>query len=163
MTENSGRSWQKALRRMPRWLIVLVIATAWAALQVGMRFLMGKEIEAGYVAVTGPLGVALGIFALWFTGRIQAKERKLPPGSPTCFFTVVGCQRVCDGAMPRRNTRQRRQRRPPARRRRAVAPPPQPIYRTGPGRNGCSRWEGARWRQVRWASTGCRESTAVVH
>ena len=83
MTDNPGRSWQKALRKMPRWLIVLVIATAWAALQVGMRFLMGKEIEAEYVALTCAFGVAFGVLTLWISGRTQAKERSLPPGSPT--------------------------------------------------------------------------------
>jgi hypothetical protein len=83
MTQDSGRSWQKVLRMMPRWLIVLVIATAWAALQVGMRFLMGKAIEAEYVALTCALGVAFGVFAVWISGRTQAKERALPPGSPT--------------------------------------------------------------------------------
>jgi hypothetical protein len=83
MRQDSGRSWQKVLRKTPRWLIVLVIATAWAALQVGMRFLMGKEIEAEYVALTFAFGVAFGVFTLWISGRTQAKERSLPPGSPT--------------------------------------------------------------------------------
>jgi hypothetical protein len=68
---------------MPRWLIVLVIAIVWAALQLGMRLLIGKEVEAENVAATAALGVALGILTLWWARRAQAKERNLPPGSPT--------------------------------------------------------------------------------
>lgn len=83
MTADSRGGWQGLLRRTPEWLIVLVIATGWVALQLAMRLLMGKEVEAEYVAVTGSFGVALGVFTLWFSGRTQAKERALPPGSPS--------------------------------------------------------------------------------
>lgn len=83
MTDNSTSRWQELFRRAPRWLIVLVVGIGWAAIQLGMRLLRGKEVVAEDVALTSAFGVAIGIFVLWFGRRVQAKERKLPPGSPT--------------------------------------------------------------------------------
>ncbi|SFT40813.1 hypothetical protein [Arthrobacter sp. ov118] len=72
MTENSKRTWQGLVRRTPVWILVLVIATAWAALQLGIRFLRGKEIAAEDVLIYGAFGVALGIFTLWMGFRVAA-------------------------------------------------------------------------------------------
>jgi uncharacterized membrane protein YphA (DoxX/SURF4 family) len=83
MTENSTGGWQGLLRRAPRWVVGLVIAVAWSVMILGLEFLQGEDIEAADLAVTGVLGVAVAAFALWFSGRIRAKERKLTPGSPT--------------------------------------------------------------------------------
>ena len=83
MAENSTGGWQGVLQRTPRWVFGLVIAVAWPVMILGLDFLQGEDIEAADVAVTGVLGVVVAVFALWFSGRIRAKERKLPPGSPT--------------------------------------------------------------------------------
>ncbi|MET1088003.1 MAG: hypothetical protein ABWY04_12925 [Arthrobacter sp.] len=64
-------------------MVALVVAVAWSVLILGLQFLQGEDIEAADVAITGVFGVAIAVFALWFSGRIRAKERKLPPGSPT--------------------------------------------------------------------------------
>ena len=74
---------QGLVRRTPLWLLVLVIATASAAPQLGMRLLRGKEVGTEDVAVYGAFGVAMGAFTVWMAVRAAAKERKLPPGSPT--------------------------------------------------------------------------------
>jgi hypothetical protein len=83
VTENPNGRWLRLLRRPPRWLIVLVIAVVWAAMQLGLRLLRGKEVAADDVVVYGAFGVALGIFTLWLASRARAKEQGLPPGSPT--------------------------------------------------------------------------------
>jgi hypothetical protein len=83
VTNNSTGRWQELLRRAPRWLIALVVAVGWAAIQLGMRYLRGKEVVAEDVAFASAFGVAIGIFVVWFGRRVQAKERNLPPGSPT--------------------------------------------------------------------------------
>jgi hypothetical protein len=83
MTENSGDRWKELLRRAPRWLIVVVVAIGWAAIQLGMRLLRGKEVVVEDVALTGAFGLAIGFFVLWAGRRAQAKEGMLPPGSPT--------------------------------------------------------------------------------
>ncbi|MEC5180151.1 hypothetical protein [Arthrobacter sp. CG_A4] len=83
MTESPRARWQELLRRTPLWLIALVVAVGWAAIQLGMRLLQGKEVVAEDIALTSAFGVVVGIFVLWFGRRVQAKERKLPPGSPT--------------------------------------------------------------------------------
>ncbi|MDQ0850672.1 hypothetical protein QFZ65_002610 [Arthrobacter sp. B3I9] len=62
---------------------MLVIATAYAGLQLGVRLLRGKEVGAEDVAMYGAFGVASGIFIVWMGVRAAAKERALPPGSPT--------------------------------------------------------------------------------
>jgi hypothetical protein len=74
---------QGLVRRSPLWILVLVIATAYAALQLGIRLLRGKEAGPEDVAIYGAFGVAMGIFTLWMAVRAARRERKLPPGSPT--------------------------------------------------------------------------------
>jgi hypothetical protein len=100
VTENSKRTWQGLVRRTPVWILVLVIATAWAALQLGIRFLRGKEIAAEDVLIYGAFGVALGIFTLWMGFRVAAKERALPPGSPTAsnIKKAISTGRLPEGA-----------------------------------------------------------------
>jgi hypothetical protein len=104
VTENSKRTWQGLVRRTPLWILVLVIATAWAALQLGIRFLRGKEVAAEdvliYGAIYGAFGVALGVFTLWMGFRAAAKERALPPGSPTTsnIKKAISTGRLPEGA-----------------------------------------------------------------
>jgi hypothetical protein len=83
VTRNSRGGLQGLVRRTPLWILVLVIATAYAALQLGMRLLRGKEVGAEDVAIYGAFGVAIGIFTVWMAVRTAAKDRALPPGSPT--------------------------------------------------------------------------------
>lgn len=83
MTANSGGKWQEWLRRTPLWILVLVIAAALTAVQLGTRLLRGREVTAEDVLVYGAFGVATGIFTLWSAFRAWAKGRALPPGSPT--------------------------------------------------------------------------------
>ena len=45
--------WRSIVRRTPLWILVFVIATAYAALQLGMRLLRGKEVGADDVAAYG--------------------------------------------------------------------------------------------------------------
>lgn len=83
MTANSGGKWQEWLRRTPLWVLVPVIAAALTAVQLGTRLLRGKEVPAEDVLAYGAFGAATGIFTLWSAFRARAKERTLPPGSPT--------------------------------------------------------------------------------
>ena len=53
--------------------------------QPGTRVLRGREVTAEDVLVYGAFGVATGIFTLWSAFRAWAKERALPPGSPTAM------------------------------------------------------------------------------
>ena len=76
MTADSRRGWQGLVRRTPLWILVLVIATAYAALQLGMRLLRGKEVGTEDVAIYGAFGLAFGIFIVW-TG---VRTRILPIG-----------------------------------------------------------------------------------
>ena len=75
--------WRSIVRRTPLWILVLVIATAYASLQLGMRLLRGKEVGADDVAAYGVFGVAIGIFTVWMAVRAARKDRALPPDSPT--------------------------------------------------------------------------------
>lgn len=83
MTAGSGGGWRGLVRRTPLWILVLVIAFAWASAQLGMQLLQGEEVAGDDVAIYGAFGVATGIFALWMAVRAARRERKLPPGSPT--------------------------------------------------------------------------------
>lgn len=83
MTADPRGGWQGLVRRTPLWILVLVIATPYAAVQLGMRLLRGKEVGADDVAAYGAFGVAIGIFTVWMAVRAAAKEQALPPGSPT--------------------------------------------------------------------------------
>jgi len=83
MTADPGSGWRGLVRRTPLWILVLVIATAFAALKLGMRLLRGKEVGADDVAAYGVFGVAIGIFTVWMAVRAARKDRAAPPGSPT--------------------------------------------------------------------------------
>jgi hypothetical protein len=83
MTGDSRGGWQGLVRRTPLWILVLVFAIAWAALQLGMRLLRGKEVAAEDVAIYGVFGVVTGILMLVVARWVLKRERKLPPGSPT--------------------------------------------------------------------------------
>jgi uncharacterized membrane protein YhaH (DUF805 family) len=83
MTDDSRGGWKGLVRRTPLWILVLVIAAAYAALQLGMRLLRGKEVAAEDVAIYGAFGVVFGIFTLWMTVRTGRKGQSLPPGLPT--------------------------------------------------------------------------------
>lgn len=83
MTGDSRGGWRGLVRRTPMWILVLVIAAPYAALQLGMRLLRGKDVDAGDVVAYSVFGVVFGIFIVWMGVRAARKERKLPPGSPT--------------------------------------------------------------------------------
>lgn len=83
MTADPRGGWRGLVRRTPLWILVLVIATPYAAVQLGMRLLRGKEVGAEDVAIYGAFGVAFGIFTLWMGVRAARKDSALPPGSPT--------------------------------------------------------------------------------
>jgi len=83
MTDDPGRSWQRLLRRAPLWVLFPVFVVVWMAVHLGMDFLLGENIEAMDVAMSGVGGLVVATFALWFNRRMVAKEKRLPPGSPT--------------------------------------------------------------------------------
>jgi hypothetical protein len=83
MTGDSGSGLRGLVRRTPLWILVLVIATAYAAGQLGIRLLQGRKVGAEDVAIYGAFGVVFGIFSVWMGVRAARKDRALPPGSPT--------------------------------------------------------------------------------
>lgn len=71
------------LRRTPPWVVALVFAVAWTGMVLAIELLQGKSIQTEDVWITGAFGLLLAMFALWNGRRVQRKEGKLPPGSPT--------------------------------------------------------------------------------
>lgn len=90
----------RLLRRTPLWILVLVLALAWTVFQLSVRFLRGEEIDAGWVVFEGILGLFLASFALWLTFRMRAREKRLPPGSPTGYKMddAISTGKLPDGA-----------------------------------------------------------------
>jgi hypothetical protein len=83
MAENSGSRWPGRLRRAPLWAGTLVFAAIWSAAMLGMDFLQDENLEPADLVATGAGGLVVAAVALWFGRSVQAKELKLPPGSPT--------------------------------------------------------------------------------
>ncbi len=92
--------WVRVLRRAPRWALVLGIAVVYTAFMLGMKLLQGEQVEPLEAAITGALGLAVGVFAVWFTGRQRAKEKQKPVGWPTAtrLKEAVSTGRLPEGA-----------------------------------------------------------------
>ncbi|MET1156393.1 hypothetical protein [Arthrobacter sp.] len=104
MTADPRGGWQGLVRRTPLWILVLVFAVVWAALQLGMRLLRGKEIAPEDVPIYGVSGVITGILMLVVTRWVLRRERKQPPGSPTATNIK---RAIATGRLPEHATAER--------------------------------------------------------
>ncbi len=88
------------LRRMPGWVVFLLIAALYTVSMLGKDYLTGEILEPMRIAVNAVAGIAVSAFIFWFVRWQRARERKKPEGCPTAtnFRTALSSGRLPEGA-----------------------------------------------------------------
>lgn len=85
-TEQSAKKksvWGRALRRLPNWLIFLIIAALYVSFLLGKDFLSGESIGPADVALAAVTGLVVSTVILWINRWKSFRDRKKPSGTPT--------------------------------------------------------------------------------
>lgn len=75
--------WGRALRRLPGWLIFLIIAALYVSFLLGKDLLSGESIGPADVALAALTGLVVPAVILWINRWKNLRDKKKPSGTPT--------------------------------------------------------------------------------
>lgn len=75
--------WGRVLRRLPNWLIFLIIAALYVIFLLGKDLLSGESVGPADVALAALTGLVVSAVIFWVNRWKSSRDRKKPSGTPT--------------------------------------------------------------------------------